>query len=123
MAKDLLKTMKILTSKRQKLSLIEVRKYDSDHEKAMDVVVDLQNQYETIETIDDLLDALDEVEITPANLAYVAGLADCLLILDRLAGMLRRKVCHLVHSAVLVDMDQYRLNHAGGKLETVDTVF
>ena len=116
MAKDLLKTMKILTSKRQKLSLIEVRKYDSDHEKAMDVVVDLQNQYETI---DDLLDALDEVEITPANLAYVAGLANCLLILDRLAGMLRRKVCHLVHSAVLVDMDQYQLNHAGGKLDTV----
>ncbi len=53
--------------------------------------MELRDQYESMalkpedkETIDSLLDSLDEVEVTQVNLAYVAGLADCLLILERL---------------------------------------
>lgn len=91
MVKDLLNTLKALAGKRREISLIEVRKYDPDYEEAMDKAVELRNRYETMvlkpedkETIDSLLDSLDEVEVTQVNLAYVAGLADCLLILERL---------------------------------------
>lgn len=91
MVKDLLNTLKALAGKRREIPLIEVRKYDSDYEEAMDKAVELRNRYETMElrpedkgTIDSLLDTLDEVEVTQVNLAYVAGLADCLLILERL---------------------------------------
>lgn len=91
MVKDLLKTMKALAGKRLELSLIDIRKYDSDFEKAMGKAVELRDQYEAMElnpedkeTIDALLDSLDDVDMAQVNLAYVAGLADCLLILDRL---------------------------------------
>ena len=57
----------------------------------MDTAGELRHRYETMAlrpedkgTIDSLLDTLDEVEVTQVNLAYVAGLADCLLILERL---------------------------------------
>lgn len=91
MIKDILKTLKALASKRRELSLIEVRKYDSDYEQAMGKAVELRDKYEEMELkpedkeiIEALLDSLDEVEIAQVNLAYLAGLADCLLILDRL---------------------------------------
>lgn len=91
MIKDILKTLKALASKRRELSLIEVRKYDSDYEQAMGKAVELRAKYEEMELkpedkeiIEALLDSLDEVEIAQVNLAYLAGLADCLLILDRL---------------------------------------
>lgn len=91
MIKDILKTLKVLASKRRELSLIEVRKYDSDYEQAMGKVVELRDKYEEMELkpedkeiIEALLDSLEEVEIAQVNLAYLAGLADCLLILDRL---------------------------------------
>lgn len=91
MVKDLLKTMKALAGKRLELSLIDIRKYDSDFEKAMGKAVELRDQYEAMElnpedkeTIDALLDSLDDVDMAQVNIAYVAGLADCLLILDRL---------------------------------------
>lgn len=91
MIKDILKTLKALASKRRELSLIEVRKYDSDYEQAMGKVVELRDKYEEMELkpedkeiIEALLDSLDEVEIAQVNLDYLAGLADCLLILDRL---------------------------------------
>lgn len=91
MIKDILKTLKALASKRRELSLIEVRKYDSDYEQAMGKAVELRDKYEEMglkpedkEIIEALLDSLDEVEIAQVNLAYLAGLADCLLILDRL---------------------------------------
>ena len=91
MVKDLLNTLKALAGKRREIPLIEVRKYVSDYEEAMDKAVELRNRYETMElrpedkgTIDSLLYTLDEVEVTQVNLAYVAGLADCLLILERL---------------------------------------
>ncbi len=91
MVQDLLKTLKALAGKRREISLIEVRKYDSEYKLAMDRVVELRDRYENMdlhsedkETIDSLLDSLDEVEVTQVNLSYLAGLADCLLILDRL---------------------------------------
>lgn len=91
MIKDILKTLKALASKRRELSLIEVRKYDSDYEQAMGKAVELRDKYEEMELkpedkeiIEALLDSLDEVEIAQVNLTYLAGLADCLLILDRL---------------------------------------
>lgn len=40
MVKDLLKTMKALAGKRLELSLIDIRKYDSDFEKAMGKAVE-----------------------------------------------------------------------------------
>lgn len=74
--------------------MIEIRKYDSEYEQAMGKAMELKDRYEDIElrpedkeTIDSLLDALDEVEVTQVNLAYLAGLSDCLLILDRLQIM------------------------------------
>lgn len=91
MIKDILKTLKALASKRRELSLIEVRKYDSDYEQAMGKAVELRAKYEEMELkpedkeiIEALLDSLNEVEIAQVNLDYLAGLADCLLILDRL---------------------------------------
>lgn len=91
MIKDILKTLKALASKRRELSLIEVRKYDSDYEQAMGKAVELRDKYEEMELkpedkeiIEALLDSLNEVEIAQVNLDYLAGLADCLLILDRL---------------------------------------
>lgn len=91
MVQDLLKTLKTLAGKRREISLIEVRKYDSEYKLAMDRVVELRDRYEDMdlrsedkETIDSLLNSLDEVEVTQVNLSYLAGLADCLLILDRL---------------------------------------
>lgn len=91
MIKDILKTLKALASKRRELSLIEVRKYDSDYEQAMGKAVELRAKYEEMELkpedkeiIEALLDSLNEVEITQANLAYLVGLADGFLILDRL---------------------------------------
>ena len=89
--KELMHTLKRLVSKRREISLIEIRKYDNEYEAAMDRAVNLRDQYEAMhlkaeekQTIDALLDALDEVEAAQVDLSYLAGLADCLLILDRL---------------------------------------
>lgn len=91
MMKELIDTLKKLANKRRETSLIEIREYDSEYEQAMDKAVELRDRYESMElntaekkTIDALLDALDEVEAAQVNLAYLAGLADCLLILDKL---------------------------------------
>jgi hypothetical protein len=91
MVKDLLKTLKALASKRRELSLIDIGKHDPDYEEAMSRVVELRDRYEDMElrpedrkTIDSMLDGLDDVEEAQVSLAYLAGLADCLMILDRL---------------------------------------
>lgn len=91
MVKDLLRTLKALAGKRRELSLIDVGKHDPDYAEAMSRVVDFRDLYEDMElkpedkqTIDSMLDGLDDVEEAQVNLAYLAGLADCLLILDRL---------------------------------------
>jgi hypothetical protein len=88
---ELMETLKKFAGKRREISLIEIRKYDNDYEEAMDRTVNLRDQYEAMhlkpeekQTIDALLDALDDVEVTQVDLSYLAGLADCLLILDRL---------------------------------------
>ena len=89
--KELLETLKSLASKRRELSLISIRKFDSEYEQAIDRSVDLRDQHEDKalkpkdkETIGSLLDALDDAEECEVNLAYLAGLTDCLLILNRL---------------------------------------
>ena len=53
--------------------------------------MELRDRYEDMElkpedkrTIDSMLDGLDDVEEVQVDLAYLAGLADCLLILDQL---------------------------------------
>ncbi len=91
MVKDLLRTLKALAGKRRELSLIDMGKRDPDYEEAMSRVVELRDQYEGMdlspenrETIDSMLDGLDTLEEAQVDLAYLAGLADCLLILDRL---------------------------------------
>lgn len=91
MIKDFLRTLKALASKRRELSLVDIGKYDPDYEEAMSKVVELRDRYEEMglrpedrKTIDSMLDGLDDVEETQVDLAYLAGLADCLLILDRL---------------------------------------
>ena len=91
MVKDLLRTLKALAGKRRELSLIDVGKHDPDYAEAMSRVLELRDRYQDMElkpedkrTIDSMLDGLDDVEEAQVNLAYLAGLADCLLILDRL---------------------------------------
>lgn len=88
---EMIAILKNLASKRREISLIEIRKYDPEYEQAMDKVVKLRDQYEAMDlkpadrkTIDSLLDSLDDVEAAQVDLAYLAGLADCMLILDRL---------------------------------------
>ena len=91
MVKDLLRPLKALAGKRRELSLIDMGKHDPDYDEAMSRVVELSDRYEGMElrpedreTINSMLDGLDDVEEAQVNLAYLAGLADCLLILDRL---------------------------------------
>ena len=91
MVKDLLRTLKALAGKRREVSLIDFGKYDSDYEEAMNQVVEFGKKKEGLrlsqeagETIEKLLEALDTVEAEQVNLAYLAGMADCLMILDRL---------------------------------------
>ncbi len=91
MTKNLLKILKSLANKRRSLSLVDFEKYDSEYEEAMDKVVELNKQKEELElapeaaeAIDELLEAFDVAEAEQVNLAYLAGMADCLLILDRL---------------------------------------
>lgn len=91
MGNELLRTLKALANKRRELSLIDLGKYDLEYQQAMDRVVKLDYQREELklspkatQTIDELLEAFDSVEVEQVNLAYLAGMADCLLILDRL---------------------------------------
>ena len=71
--------------------MIDIRKFDPEYEEAMDRVIELEHRCETMELspenkeiIDSLRDAMDDVEESEVNLAYLAGVADCLLILDTL---------------------------------------
>lgn len=91
MTKNLLRVLKSLAYKRRERSLIDFGSYDPEYETAMGKVVELGKQKEALElapeaeeTIDELLEAFDTAEMEQVNLAYLAGMADCLLILDRL---------------------------------------
>ena len=91
MVKDLLKTLKALSWMRWEKALVDIRKIDPEYEQAMDRVVEYEQRYEEMElhpedkaAIDGLLKALDDVEECEVNLAYLVGMADCLLILDTL---------------------------------------
>ncbi len=71
--------------------MIDIRKFDPEYEEAMDRVIALEQRRENMELspenkeiIDSLRDAMDDVEESEVNLAYLVGVADCLLILDTL---------------------------------------
>ena len=91
MVNELIKTLKALANKRRGISMIDIGNYDSDYKNAMERVVELEKKEEELrlslearETIDQLLEAFDAAEVEQVNLAYLAGMADCLIILDRL---------------------------------------
>ncbi len=91
MIKDLLKTMKALSWSRWEKSLVDIRKIDPEYEQAMDKVVEFEKRYEDMALneedradIDSMLRSLEDVQEAEINLAYLFGMADCLLILDRL---------------------------------------
>lgn len=91
MMKELVKTLKKLSWNRWEKSLIDIKKFDPEYEQAMDKVVEFEKRYadmalskEDRSDIDGFLDALDDVGNCEINLAYLVGMADCLLILDRL---------------------------------------
>lgn len=91
MVKELMRTLKALANKRREISVLDIGNYDSEYENAMKRMVELGKKKETLslpqearETIDELLDAFDVAEAEQVNLAYLAGMADCLIILDRL---------------------------------------
>ena len=91
MIKDLLKTMKALSWSRWEKSLVDLQKFDPEYEQAMDKVVEFEKRYEDMALseedgtdIDGFLNALEDVQEAEVNLAYLVGMADCLLILDKL---------------------------------------
>ena len=91
MMKELFKTLKRLSWRRWEKSMIDIRKFDPEYEESMDRVIALEQRRENMEIspedkkiIDSLRDAMDDVAESDVNLAYLAGVADCLLILDTL---------------------------------------
>lgn len=89
--KELVKTLKKLSWNRWENSLVDIKKFDPEYEQDMDRVVEFEQQYEEMElrpedrtAIDGLLNALDDIEECEVSLAYLVGMADCLLILDGL---------------------------------------
>ncbi len=89
--KELVRTLKKLSWNRWEKSLVDIRKIDPEYEQVMDKVVEFEKRYEDMalseedrSDIDGFLDALDDVWNCEINLAYLVGMADCLLILDRL---------------------------------------
>lgn len=89
--KELVKTLKKLSWNRWENSLVDIKKFDPEYEYAMDRVVEFEQQYEEMKlrpedrtAIDGLLNALDDIEECEVSLAYLVGMADCLLILDGL---------------------------------------
>ena len=88
---ELLKTLKKLSWNRWENSLVDIKKFDPEYEQAMDRVVEFEQQYEEMElrpedrtAIDGLLNALDDIEECEVSLAYLVGMADCILFLDTL---------------------------------------
>ncbi len=91
MVKELMNVLKALANKRIEISLIDISDYDFSYKNAMERVVEFESKKELLElsleareTVDQLLKALDVVEMEQVNLAYLAGMADCLVILDKL---------------------------------------
>lgn len=83
--------LKKLSWMRWEKSLVDIGKFDLEYEQAMDRVVEFEQRYEEMEllpedkaAIDNLLNAIDDVQECEVNLAYLTGMADCLLILDKL---------------------------------------
>ena len=84
---QLISAIKLLASQRtQNLSRL-----DSGYDRAMNTVVTLRDQYEDLplkeehrRTIDSLIDALDDAEAEQVSMAYLAGMMDCILVMNTL---------------------------------------
>lgn len=83
-----LKTLKRLANKRMELSVLSIREYDEDYSKAMNRVQKLEEQYELMrleekerKVVEELLSAMDDVEIEQSNISYLAGFLDGIMIL------------------------------------------
>ncbi len=79
MVPKILKTLKRLANKRIELSVLNIRTYDEDYEKAMDKVLELEKQCDSMEleqrekkVIEDLMNTMDDVEIEQSNISYLA---------------------------------------------------
>lgn len=89
--KEVLEILKKLAGKRMELSLVNVGKFDPIYNEAMEKVMESSKAYESLELdkkskgiIDQLLHDIDIAEIEQAKLAYLAGIRDCILILEKL---------------------------------------
>ena len=89
MIKDLLK--KALSWSWWEKYLVYLQKFDPEYEQAMERVVEFEKRYEDMALsgedrtdIDGFLNALEDVQEAEVNLAYLVGMADCLLILENL---------------------------------------
>lgn len=83
-----LKTLKRLANKRMELSVLSIREYDEDYSNAMNRVQKLEEQYELMrleekerKVVEELLSAMDDVEIEQSNISYLAGFLDGIMIL------------------------------------------
>ena len=70
---------------------MDLQKFDPEYEQAMERVVEFEKRYEDMALsgenrtdIDGFLNALEDVQEAEVNLAYLVGMADCLLILENL---------------------------------------
>lgn len=89
--KKLVKTLKKLSWSRWEKSLVNIHKFDPEYEQAMDKVVEFEKRYDGMALseedrvdIDGFLNALEDAQEAEVNLAYLVGMADCLLFLDTL---------------------------------------
>lgn len=91
MMKETLEVLKKFINKRSELSLSDLGKYDPDYNANMKNVIKSSEAYESLdldeksrEIVDKLLSDRDGVEMDQANLAYLAGFRDCILVISYL---------------------------------------
>lgn len=91
MSDETMNVLKLLANKRMELSIARLEKEDQHYHDLMKNILDLSNQYEQLTlpseskaVIDDLWAARDMAELEEMSLAYLAGMEDCLLVLQDL---------------------------------------
>lgn len=87
----ILPTFKEEAYKRIEASLLDFEKEDLVYKNVMDNVAELRNKYEQLELqlehkeiIESLLCGLDELELEQSKIAYLIGVTDGMLLLDKL---------------------------------------
>jgi len=91
MSDETMNVLKLLANKRMELSIARLETEDQHYHDLMKNILDLSNQYEQLTlpseskaVIDDLWAARDMAELEEMSLAYLAGMEDCLLVLQDL---------------------------------------